>query len=155
MTDTSRFQHLQRGNVPEYTFVSDSGETVRLEWFMWLGLRNFAAVLGNWQPAGTEPPENWGPAQPWSGAYDTAEGQRVSTSDARALGDALASLGRGLADVFDRLKGQMSQLPAGAEQGLPFQELLRGIPHELLEAHVATLCEEFAAFCHKGGFRIR
>jgi hypothetical protein len=59
MADTSPFRHLKRGTASEYTLVSDSGESLRLEWYLWMGIRNAAATVGGWRPAGTEQPEGW------------------------------------------------------------------------------------------------
>jgi hypothetical protein len=155
MTDTSRFQHLKRGAASEYTLVSESGETQRLECLMWMAVRNAAALVGSWRPAGTEAPANWDPETPWPGSYDTTEGQLVTAADALALAEALSKLGSNIVAVADDMKDKIQQVPAEARQ--LFQGMLQGsgVPQELLEAHMAAFFAGFAAFCRKGAFCIR
>lgn len=116
----------------------------------WRLARCLAEPFG-WQPAGTEPPEDWEEGRPWSGTYTGNSGQRVTASDASGLAVALrAALA---SPEFDRLVAAFAaefrgQLAAASTATVkltvgPFP------PEEWRRA-----LQEFAAFCERGAFSI-
>ena len=98
--------------------VTLSGDTdaVCLNWATWAWIQEIAVAHG-WEPAGTEasdwvgedggPDPQWGtgPAEDWDGRYNSCDGQWVTPTDAKNLGDAIAraisngELGTGWSDV--------------------------------------------------------
>ncbi|HWE35075.1 MAG TPA: hypothetical protein VG406_00775 [Isosphaeraceae bacterium] len=138
--------------------ISESGDSYRFGGFGWATILGLAQRYG-WEPRGTLPPEGWEesegePNEPWDGEnYGTCDGQLVSAEDAAAIADALEAA---LADpAVPEVLAAM-----GAEQR---EQVERMVPPELAasfaglpgyDGYRATIVE-FAAFCRKGGFRIK
>jgi hypothetical protein len=166
--DTSKFRYLKMGDVDMYAFVGKAGERMLIDRFTWMGLRNFAASVGGWDPKGTEAPEGWDSTQRWSGAYDTAEGQLVSEVDSLGLANSLAAASFDILSVMAQVKATEAKtqeiranLPPGSEVKVPefpsLSEILNqaGMPRELFEARMQSSFQQFRDFFLKGAFRIR
>jgi hypothetical protein len=73
---------------------SDNGESFRFSGSGWSFYLTLAEEYG-WRPLGSVPPAGYSQPEPWSGKYDSCDGQSVTAADAHSLADALQ---RALAD---------------------------------------------------------
>jgi hypothetical protein len=100
-----------------------------------------------WMPAGTLPPEGRLSSSPWPRNYDSSDGQLVSASDAKSLGDALmrcnadpartaveAAVASDLSDILSREVGEPFPVEPPDDEGVFMSSL--------------------ATFCRGGEFRI-
>ena len=133
-----------------YEFEAPDGAAWGTTSVGWRLARHLAERFG-WQPAGTEPPEDWKEGCPWSGLYTGDSGQRVTASDASALAVALcAALGT---EEFDSLVAAFGaefrgQLAAASTATVKLKDgPLR--PDEWRRA-----LKELASFCERGPFTI-
>lgn len=77
----------------------------------WAVLLNVAKCYG-WVPSGTRPPANWPASRPWTGAYDTSDGQIVTDTEAKELARILHAAAKGpdfegaLGEMIGRVEGE-------------------------------------------------
>ncbi|MEM6958700.1 MAG: hypothetical protein AAF645_23665 [Myxococcota bacterium] len=112
-----------------FELTNSEGEQFRVSGGHWAIYLNVAEAFG-WRPAGTLPPD--GHAGPWSGRYDSNDGQRVSPADAKALAETLNGAARHPQFGF-ALQDQIGRLERSVEaDGLTIPDGMRMKPNDFV-----------------------
>ena len=120
--------------------------------FSWQKLLRLAERYG-WRPAGTTLSEaelKWMPDGRWNGNYTTNDGQTVSASDARSLGDALNCAVR---DIPSEDVIAQHRAASGGIQILPNPPAISDLDWFCGDQTRAKI-REFISYCYSGEFQI-
>jgi hypothetical protein len=108
---------------------SKQGKTFTTSAGHWAVFLCVAECFG-WKPAGTLAPPDWPASEPWSGQYDTNDGQVVSQSEAWLLAKILHAAAAG-PQIGQALEDMIRHVESAAEKaGIPILDAMRMHPED-------------------------